>query len=659
MLTGRPAFSGATLSDIIASILERPVDWSALPPATPTTVRHVLARCLEKDAQRRWRDIGDVRIELDDAGTWAGLHEPTTPRKASRAGERAAWIALAVAAAAAAAFVTPMLRKPAMPAEIRFDLQFPHDVPNDFAQLAMSPDGEQIAVAPSFGGQQPTPLWLRPLGSGAGRSLAGTEGATFPFWSPDGGSIGFFADGKLKRLDVKSQAIAILADAPLARGGAWQPDGAILFAPNATGPLFRVPADGGQPSAATHLEKGQNDHRAPVILPDGQHFLYYARGTPEVRGIWVARLDGTEAKRLLDADAAGVYSASGHLLFVRQAEMFAQPFDTTRLALSGDAVRVADRISVNPGLSLASLAASRSGSIAYGTGSIRRTQFVWFDRSGKRLETLGPADETSLANPELSPDGEQLAFSRFVGGNWDIWLIDMQGAMSQFTSTRALDFNPIWSFNGRQIFFQSNNSTITSRPVNDGAPEQMLLRRPEMMYPSDVSPDGHILLYTRGLTASTDLWYVPLAGDTTPHSFVETMFFERDGQFSPDGKWVAYQANDSGHFEIYLQPFPGPGERIRVSTGGGQQPRWAKRSGELFYIAGDQRLTSVPVTFPPNRTPMLGQAVPLFRTEFDNNFQTRQQYVVSTDGQRFLINTATNVFEPPSITLILNWKGAP
>ena len=244
-------------------------------------------------------------------------------------------------------------------------------------------------MAPGFGVQRPSPLWLRPLASSSGRLLLGTEGASFPFWSPDGRSIGFFAEQKLKRLDVDSQAIQIVADAPVARGGAWQADGTILFAPNPKGPLFRVSATGGQPIVATRLETGQNDHRAPFILPDGKHFLYYARGEAHVRGVHVARLDGTEARRLLEADGAAVYTRSGHLLFARQGELLAQSFDATRLALAGEAFRVADNVSVNPGISLASLSASASGPIAYGTDSIRRTQFAWFNRSGKRLETLG------------------------------------------------------------------------------------------------------------------------------------------------------------------------------------------------------------------------------------------------------------------------------
>jgi len=659
MIAGRMAFPGVTISDAIAAVLERSPDWTHLPLATPPPVRRTLARCLQKDPKHRWRDIGDIRFQLEDAQDWGQQRDGASP-KISRAGERAAWALLVALAAAIAAVVTPVFRRPPpAPAEIRFNLLFPRGVTADFPQLAISPDGQQIVVSPSFGVQGPTPLWLRPLASTSGRLLAGTEGAGFPFWSPDGRSIGFFADQKLKRLDVTSQAIQILADAPNARGGTWQTDGSILFAPNAAGPLFRVSATGGQAAAATQLESGQNDHRSPFILPDGTHFLYYARGDPPVRGVHVARLDGTETKRLLDADGAAVYAPSGHLLFARQGELLAQSFDATRLALDGEAFRVAESVSVNPGISLASLSASASGPIAYGTDSIRRTQFAWFDRSSRRLETLGSPDQRSMANLSMSPDGTRIAFSRVVGGNWDICLLDMQGAFSKVTSALTLDFNPVWSPDGRQIFYQSNNSNIYSQSLTEGTPEQAVLRERTMIYPSDVSPDGTVLLYTRATGPSIDLWYVSLGADRTPHPFVQTAFQERDGQFSPDGKWVAYQSNEAGHYEIYLQPFPGAGNRIQVSAGGGQQVRWARNGSELFYIAAEQRLTSVRVTSGGNGQLVLGTPVPLFRTEFDSSFMTRQQYVVSPDGQRFLMNAATDAVDPPSITVILNWKGRP
>jgi Tol biopolymer transport system component len=618
----------------------------------------VLARCLEKDPKRRWRDIGDVRIELDDAEAWRPQADSASPRT-SRARERAAWALLVALTVAGAAVVAPLLRKAPPAAEVRFSLVFPRGVAADFAQLAISPDGQQIVVAPNVGVEQPTRLWLRPLASTSGRLLAGTEGAVFPFWSPDGRSIGFFADQKLKRLDLSSEAVLTLAEAPNARGGAWQADGMILFAPNAVGPLFRVPATGGQSTVATKLETGQKDHRAPFILPDGKHFIYYARGEAQVRGVHVAGLDGTGTKRLLDADGAAVYTGSGHLLFPRQGELLAQAFDASKMSLEGDAFRVVESVSVDPGISLASLSASAAGPIAYGTDRIRRTQFTWFDRAGRRLETVGPPDQRRLANPSLSPDASRIAFSRVTGGNWDVWLIDMQGAVSQVTSALSLDFNPVWSRDGRQIFYQSGSSTINSRSLAEGTPEQTVLREPTMIYPSDVSPDGSVLLYTRATGPSVDLWYVSLGADRTPQPFVQTAYNERDGQFSPDGKWVAYQSNEAGHNEIYLQPFPGAGGRIPVSSSGGQHVRWARDGSELFYVAADQRLTSVRVTLGADGKIALGTPVPLFRAEFDSSALTRQQYVVSRDGQRFLFNAATDVVEPPSITLILNWKGTP
>jgi dipeptidyl aminopeptidase/acylaminoacyl peptidase len=423
--------------------------------------------------------------------------------------------------------------------------------------------------------------------------------------------------------------------------------------------LFRVAATGGQATAATKLEIGQRDHRAPFILPNGTHFIYYSRGTPEVRGVYVSRLDGTETRRLLDAEGAAVYSPSGHLLFARQGELLAHAFDATRLALVGEAFHVADNVSVNVGISLASLSASAAGPIAYGTDSIRRTQFAWFDRSGRRLETVGTPDQRGMANPSLSPDGSRIAFSRVVGGNWDVWLSDMQGAFSKLTSAVGLDLNPVWSADGRHILYQAGSSTIYSRSLTDSTSEEMVLREPTMIYPSAVSPDGSVLLYTRATGPSVDLWYVSLGADRTPHPFAQTAFQERDGQFSHDGKWVAYQSNDAGHWEIYLRPFPGPGERIQVSATGGQQVRWARNGSELFYIAADQRLTSVRVTSGTNGKLALGPRLPLFPTELDGSFGTRQQYVVSPDGQKFLMNAATDAIDPPSITVILNWKGRP
>ena len=570
---------------------------------------------------------------------------------------------IVVTAAAAILVALAMLSTPPAPTEVRFVLSLPRGTTFDFPQFEISPDGQQLIAAPAFGGR--AGLWLKPLGSTAGRFLPGTDGATFPFWSPDGKSIGFFADQKLKRIDLDGEAIGIIADnIQTPRGAAWQSDGQILFAPSAIGPLSRVSATGGQPVAATHLAAGQHDHRAPVILPSGQHFLYYVRGTPQTRGVYVARLDGTGSKRLLDADAAAVYTPSGHLLFARQNDLFAQPFDASQLALNGAAFRVGGPISVNPGLSIASLSASAAGPFAYGTGTLPRTQLVWFDRSGKRLETVGEADKTAFSSPALSPDGQQVAFTSSIGGSPVIWLTDMRGALTRFTRETGADSNPVWSFDGRGLVFQSQRAgsgSISARSVSSDASEEPLLAATtnELRYPTDVSTDGRFVIYNRSLGPPFDIWYVSLAGDRQPHPFVETMFDERDAQFSPGSKWIAYQSNESGKSEIYVQPFPGPGGRIQVSTGGGQQVRWGHHGDALFYIAADQRLTSVPITFAASGALVLGQSTALFQTAVDMTFLPRQQYSVSPDGQRFLLNAPTEAVEPSSITMVLNWRPKP
>ena len=660
MLTGRRAFNGETSSDVIASILEREPDFSLLPAGTPPHIARLLTRALDKDPRTRLRDIGDARTELDvrsvtGASASAGFG-------VSRLRERLAWAALVLAASAAAAFVGSSMRKTAAPVEVTFEASFPPGVTPDFTQLAISPDGRYLASAPTFEGR--APIWLRPIDSTAGRMLPGTEGATFPFWSPDGKSIGFFAERKVKRIDLDGEAVSVVTDVQVARGGMWQPDGTILFAPNAVGPLFRVPSSGGTAVAATKLEPGQNDHRAPFLLPDGRHFLYYSRGTPQVRGVYVARLDGSESRRLADADAAAVYAPSGHLLFVRQGDLLAQPFDADRLTLGGTAVRIAGPVAVNPGISLASLAASPSGAIAYAASGVQSAQFIWLDRTGTKIEALGQPERTAMAMPALSPDGRRVAFSRVVGSNWDIWLMDMRGTMSRLTSDPALDFNPVWSLDGRQIFFESprengpgNTPDVYVRSVADGKPEERFLksRAGTASVPSDVSADGRVLLYNVLTGTTSEIWSVLLAADRTPHPFVTSNFNARDGQFSPDGHWVAYRSDESGRNEIYLQPFPGPGGRIQVSTGGGTQARWGRRSGELFYIAADRRLTAVPVRIALSGTAALGAPRPLF--QISPVVAQFGQYAVSGDGQRFLVNN--QAADPPTITMILNWKGKP
>ncbi len=660
MLTGCRAFDGETSSDAIAAILEREPDYSRLSASTPPHLVRLIARMLAKDPKTLLRDIGDARAEFDATTDGRISNHESRVASATLLRERLAWAAIVVGAAGAAALAVVSLRvPPPASSTVMFDVPFPPGFAATFAQLAISPDGHDLAVAPTFDGS--APMWLRPVDSSAGRILPGTDGATFPFWSPDGKSIGFFAERKLKRIEVDGEAVTIIADVQVARGGMWQPDGTIVFAPNATGPLFRVPSSGGTPVAATKLEPGQNDHRAPFLLPDGRHFLYYSRGTAQVRGVYVARVDGSESRRLADADAAAVY-ASGYVLFVRQNELLAQPFDASRLTLGGAAFRVAAPVAVSPAISLASLAASPAGAIAYAASSVQSGQFVWVDRKGMKIAALGQPEQTPMAMAALSPDGRRIGFSRAVGGNWDVWLMDMRGTMSRFTSDPALDMFPIWSADGRQIFFQSPRvqgpaPNLYVRSVGDGTPEVLLLKSEWPKAPTSASADGRMLLYTvNNSGTSSEIWSVTLSADHTPRVFVKSSSFRASGgQFSPDGKWVVYQSDESGHNEIYARPFPGPGEKIQVSPGGGTQVRWGQSGAEVFYIAADQRLNAVAVRIAANGALSLGSPKPLFQVPAIP--QLGLQYVVSADGQRFLLNTQTA--NPPSIAMILNWKGKP
>ena len=431
------------------------------------------------------------------------------------------------------------------------------------------------------------------------RALPGTEGAIFPFWSPDGRSIAFFADRKLKRIDLVGDTVQEIADAPIGRGGAWTTDGSILFAPTATGALYRVAASGGQPVAFTTLGPGQNDHRAPVILPGGRHFIFYARGAATGRGVYVANIDGSQPRRLLDAAAAAVYAPSGHLLFARENQLLAQRFDPATLTLSGEPFKVADNVGVNRGVSLATLAASSSGAIAYATAATTRLQFAWFDRSGAEVGRVGTPDTSPVTNPALSPDGRTLAFARLMEGNWDIWLMEMaRGVMTRLTSEPNLDFVPVWMTDNTHIIYQSIRGVepdLYRRAI--GSRAELLMKTPGGKVPMDVSRDGRFLLFGSSTSeTNTDIWMMPLDGSVPPQPLVETRFVEGGAQFSPDGRWFAYSSNETGRFEIYVRPFTGSGPPRRVSTAGGNLARWSHAGKELFYVAPDGKLMRASMT---------------------------------------------------------------
>jgi eukaryotic-like serine/threonine-protein kinase len=658
MLTGIKAFRGETATDTLAAIVTAEPDWGALRRDVPPSVQRLLHRCLAKDRRLRLRDAGAVLLEL----TEAPLDRTAPPATPGR--ERWTWIGVTALLASAALGTLMFARRPAAAEpELRVEISTPPT--EDELSLALSADGQKIVFAAAAPGGE-SQLWLRSLDSSAARPLSGTNGATYPFWSPDGRAVAFFADNKIKRIDVAGGPPQTLVSTSPGRGGAWNTSGVIVFAAT-DGPLRRVSEKGGESTPLTRVETPQQlNHRFPQFLPDGQHFLFYVRGAPEVQGIYVGSLDGAPMRRLLDADPATPYYTARHLLFIRQGALLAQPFDVDRLELSGSPFPVAEPIAVDPVGLGAPLSVAAAGSLAFRpTVGGRRHQLIWFDRKGHEISTVGNPDTATPLHPELSSDGRRVAISRNVNGNVDIWLLETnRGLLNPLTFDVAVDDFPLWSPDGHQIVFTSNRKgafDLYRKATNGEDGEELLLSAPSFKSATDWSRDGRFILF-RMTSPETgyDLWVLPIGGDNKPIPIVRTNAEERDGQFSPDGKWIAYQSNESGRFEIYLQAFPGPGTKSRISTNGGAQVRWRQDSRELFYVALDGQMMAVPIRLDSNSQAVeAGAPTALFHTRGVGGAVrgvNRQQYVVSPDGQRFLINALSEESVVAPITLILNWK---
>ncbi len=662
MLTARRAFAGDEASDVLASVLAREPELDALPVTTPLPIRRLVRRCLEKHVNERLRDIGDARIEVQDAlaNVDADATVIAVPAVSNRRRERLAWLAALVVMAVALAVMAR--RRDIAVSEMRVDIATP---PTTAPQsVAISPDGRTLAFVATF--ERRSRLWLRSLEGGSARAMAGTDGAEYPFWSPDGRSVGFFTESKLMRIDAESGFAQTVANSAGGLGGAWNRDGVILFSRPGSA-IFRVSAGGGEPVALAGLVQ-QGSIFSPQFLPDGRRFLYYVRGRPEVRGVYVGQLDQPlEPSRLVESDTAAVYAPSGHLLFGRAGILMAQPFDPVRLELSGNSFPVAEHAwGITNTLQRPVLSISATGTIVFRTSSTAaRRQFTWFDRSGKELGPIGESVNTALNSPALSPDGQRIAMYRGVeGASPDIWLVEAKrGVFSKFTSDVADDVGPVWSPAGDRIVFSSNRTGVHNlfqKAVAAGGTEQLLLSTPHAKFATDWSSDGRFVLFnTQNPKTGTDVSAFELNGNGTPSVVVQSSAEEQSGQFSPDGRWVAYQSDESGRVEVYAQPFPGPGSKWTVSTNGGSQVRWRRDGKEMFYVAPDGRLMAVAIeTGSIDRAPDIGTPVALFAPPLGGAVQQgefRQQYMVSPDGQRFLVAAVTEVAQSP-ISVILNWS---
>ena len=662
MLSGRRAFVGDGVTDVLASILAREPDLTGLPAVTPSSIRRLLRRCFKKDPTERLRDIGDARFEIADGLVAVDPGDASIPpidsTRAHR--ERVAWITLVTALAIALAGSWVLRPAPiASPSEQRMDIVTPPS--SAPLSLALSPDGQTIAYVATLGGR--SRLWVRSLESGVSRAVTGTEEAEHPFWAPDGRSIAFFGDGKLRRVAADGGSVQTLAGGVFGTGGTWNSDDVILFAGLGT-PITRIAATGGPTAPLPRLVQQGSDF-SPHFLPDGRRFLYYVRGNPEIRGVYLGHLDGSEESvRILDADSGAVYGSPDRLLFVREGTLFAQSFDPDRPEVSGKPLSVAENVaggSTDPGVTV-----SGTGTVAYRAALERpQRQFAWFDWSGKEIAKVGDVATMVLAAPSLSPDGRRVVFYGSSGGNPDVWLLDVRrGAFSAFITDPADDVAPIWSPDGSRIVFSSNRSGVHNlyqKSVGDDRNEELLLSMGRPINATDWSPDGRFVLFmSRDSKTGMDIWALPPGGK--PFPVVQTAFDDQWAQFSPDGRWIAYQSNESGTQEIYVRPFPGPGEELPVSVNGGTQVRWARHGKDLFYVGRDGRLMAASIDFPSaTKPPNIGKPVALFDPPFGSDSQQtgyRHQYMVAADGRQFLVVTVTERETSP-IKVILNWRHAP
>jgi eukaryotic-like serine/threonine-protein kinase len=665
MLTEQLAFAGKSQLSVASAILEKePAPISSLKPMTPPVLEHAVKKCLAKLPDERWQSASDLASELKWISEGGAQAVGAAPRE--RSGKRNEKIAWLITCASVLALIALGIwwRYPKPPVQA---MHFYASMPFPAREVAVSPNGHTVAVIPlGESGREVmgvrNGIWIYELGAPGGRSLADTEGASYPFWSPDGRSLAFFADGKLKKLELSGGRAQIICDAPSGRGGTWNKDGVIIFTPDARSGvgLSRVTAWGGTVSPISKLDisRGELSHRWPMFLPDGTHYLYMAAnfaGQKGVDAIFVGSLDSNEKRFVVEASANAAYVAPGYLLFYRDKALLAQRFDLKHFALTGEPTTILNDIQYQPQVKRAVFGTSENGLLVAQSGSgVALSQLVWFDRKGKELGALGKPDV--YGNVLIAPNGGSVAVSMtdIASQNTDIWTYDLQlDSAKRLTFDPSADSVPIWSPDAARLVFASNRLSFNDLYMKnaDGAQEENSVVHDDIdKFPNDWSRDGKYILYTR----HTDLWFVKLP-ELKTSLFLKAPSVLRNGQFSPDGKWVAYASNETGKWEIYVTSFPEPRGKWQVSVGGGEQPRWRGDGKELFYLSSDSRMMAAPVTTGANfeaRAPIaLFQATPRQPIPIFDLFV----YDVSRDGQRFLINTQVKQAESAPMSIVLNW----
>ena len=667
MLTGKRAFQGETVSDTIVAMLEREPDWQALPETTPFSIRVLLRRCLQKEMNKRARDAGDARIEIEEALAAPVTAELTTaaPAKGIRSlGRRGLVLSLGSFLVGGAIIgLAAWNLKPSPPQPVsRLEVNLPPGQQlaglENGPAVALSPDGTHFAYVARQGGTQQ--LYLRAMDNLESKPIPSTEGAVNPFFSPDGQWVGFFAGGKLKKVSVSGGAAITLGDAVEPRGASWSSQGTIAFAPTSTATLEEVSEAGGSPQPLTRLERGANSHRWPEFLPGGKAVLFATGGAANILAnaqVAVQSVGTGERRNLVQGGMNPRYAPSGQLVYAQGGNLLAVPFDPQRLTTTGTPVPVVEGVLQTPVSGAAQYSISSTGSLVYVPGSIQGAQsrLVWVNRNGEEQPLAAPARVYQF--PRLSPDGRRVALG-IAEQETQLWQYDLsRETLTRFTFWGSVNQNASWTPDGKRIAFTSNKEG----PMNpfwqlaDGSGGlERLTTSKYVNVPMSWSPDGQLLAFTEQTpTTGYDIWVLRLS-DRKAQPFLQTQFNESAPRFSPDGRWLAYVSNESGRFEIYVQPYPGPGGKWQISTEGGGEPVWNHNGRELFYRSGD-KMMAVDIATQPAFT--VGKPRMLFKGPYLPTPLTAVNYDVSPDGQRFLMLKPSEQAQagPTQINVVLNW----